>query len=240
VTTTSRYPSIVSIHDVAPESLGAVREILDLLEQLDVAPVTLLVIPGRDWKDAELDQLDQWQQKGIALAGHGWSHRCGEIRTLYHQFHSAVLSRDMAEHLSHTEDEIIDLMMRCHKWFTDVGLQPPNLYVPPAWAVGSATTTRLAETPFTLLEDLTGVMDLTTLRHVTMPLVGYEADTFLRSLGLSIFNGLNQAAAGLFTRTLRIGIHPLDLTHGLASDLRTILKYTTGAVSYDEAMQAGH
>ncbi len=57
-------------------------------------------------------------------------------RSAYHRLHAALISRDVAEHLSRPAHELVALVHRCHGWFAAHGLPAPTLYVPPAWALG--------------------------------------------------------------------------------------------------------
>jgi predicted deacetylase len=215
---------MVSVHDVMPHTLEHVQHTLRVLEEIGIHPVTLLIVPGLGWSDHDLDALHDFQKAGHELAGHGWKHQCIGPKTFTHTLHSLVLSRNVAEHLSLNSHQIAELIERCFHWFSQAGLHPPTLYVPPAWAMGSISRKMLADLPFRRYESLTGIYDSDTGRFSHLPLVGYEADTWLRVWSLRLFNTVNQAIATLSKHPLRIAIHPYDLTLGLASDLHALLK----------------
>jgi len=217
-------PSIVSIHDLTPAALPATLAIIELLEQENVRPVTLLVVPGVEWPSRDIDTLKRLQDEGYELAGHGWSHQCKGWGSWWHRLHGLVISRNLAEHLSLSRSEIMDTISRCYDWFATVELQPPRLYVPPAWALGDVRPAALRETPFEAYEVLTGVHYAQESRFARMPLVGYESDTRWRVPTLRTVNAANRCLSWCLKRPLRISIHPRDLELHLAEDLRSILR----------------
>lgn len=212
---------IVSIHDVMPHTLARVDHLLGLAARL--GPVDLLVVPGMDWRKADIATLKGWQAAGHRLAGHGWSHRARHIKGPYHRLHSLLVSRDVAEHLALGPEEIVALMSRCHAWFAAHDLAPPGLYVPPAWALGPIPRRRLAETPFARVEVLAGVIDTRNGRLSPSPVIGFEADTVGRAVTLSVLNRLQRGAAGLLGRPWRLAIHPDDDTLKLGDSLKATL-----------------
>lgn len=219
-----------------PETLDRVRALLAELAARKLLPTTLLVVPGRDWDDAAIEQLRTWEAEGHALAGHGWSHRAVAERTLWHRLHAAVLSRDCGEHLSRPRGELVALMVRNHRWFAEHGLRHPRLYVPPAWALGALRPADLADTPFALVESLGGIRVTATRRFLPSPVVGFEADTAARAAAL---RALNAAARARATRAglMRVALHPQDLELRLADDLRRGLDAIEAAPAYDSLLE---
>ncbi len=213
---------LISIHDVLPETLPRMGGILSRLSRIGAGPVTLLVVPGADWKKEDLLYLARRQKAGIELAGHGWSHCCTP-RTPFHRLHSRCFSRKVAEHLALDEPGILDLMARCHRWFPDHGLTPPTLYVPPAWALGIPGRRLHRRVPFRYVETLTGIQDTVQNRFHPLPLVGFEADTILRKQVLRFVNRLQIGTAKALNRPLRIAVHPDDFKLKLARDLDRLL-----------------
>jgi len=226
--------ALVSIHDVTPRTLDSVTDTLGLTERLGIRTVTLLVVAGAGWSQAEIDTLKGFAAKGYRLAGHGWTHTCAGKKTLWHKVHGAVLSRNDAEHMSRTVEEAGSIITRCFDWFDDAGLYPPSLYVPPAWALGAVHRGMLLRFPFRIYELLTGVFEPSTGRFYRLPLVGYEADTRIRRVALRRSNGVNRALARSLGRPLRIAIHPSDFSLPLGSDLLDLLSSGGEFVSYDE------
>jgi predicted deacetylase len=224
--------ALVSIHDVMPSTLELTGELLAKCRQNDVDVVTLLVVPGLEWKPAGLEQLKRWCDAGCELAGHGWTHRCREIKGAYHRIHSWVLSRAVAEHLCLDARQITQLMKSCGEWFEDCGLETPSLYVPPAWALGNVSIESLSQTPFRLVETLSGVTDLRSRRSTRLPLVGFEADTAVRQWSVAAFNRFGIWKARRSGKPLRVSIHPKDHQLRLREALDRVLGLPIEAVSY--------
>ncbi|WP_237440367.1 polysaccharide deacetylase family protein [Alcanivorax sp. DP30] len=218
--------ALLSIHDVMPETRPQVSAMLASLS-LPAQAVTLLVVPGRHWSRDDLVWLRGLQQVGHPLAGHGWIHQCQPPVTLYHKLHSALLSRQVAEHLSFSADGVIQLMNDCHGWFAEQGLSVSPLYVPPAWALGSLRPEHYHQLPFRYLETLAGVLDTQSGTLTRLPLVGFEADTVFRAWFLKLFNGYNVARAKAQQMPVRIGLHPFDLSSHLASQIPNLIARVT-------------
>lgn len=222
--------SLVSVHDLMPATMPAVRRTLALLERHEVHPVTLLVVPGTGWDAPGIAELKALQDAGYRLAGHGWQHRVERIRGLKHRLHSLLLSRKVAEHLALDEAGILDLMTRCRDWFPRHGLEPPTLYVPPAWALGSVNRAALREAAtFRQLETFAGVLDIASGVSHASPVLGYEADAAVRVPVLRLWNAIGRRrAAG----AVRIGIHPSDIDYPLRDELIADLKRFDRYVDY--------
>ncbi|XOV90362.1 MAG: polysaccharide deacetylase family protein [Pseudomonadota bacterium] len=229
--------ALVSIHDVMPDTLEHTRLIVERLPVPCRANLLLLVVPGKPWRNEEIDQLRCWADEGFILVGHGWSHEAGRIGGWYHRLHSVLVSRNAAEHLALTNDEIEALMCRNSHWFVDHGFTTPDYYVPPAWALGQINRAGLARTPFKYLETTSGIVNLSTGDTRYLPLAGFEADTPLRQVALGVFNRMNGLAA-TETRPLRIAIHPFDFDYRLAGQLSHLLGQVTETVHYSRMFPA--
>jgi len=228
-----RVPALLSIHDVAPEHMDSIRAIRAVLMRCQCWPVMLLVIPGRPWTPALLDELRQWSvEEGCELAGHGWHHRCDRIHGFRHRLHSLFISRNVAEHYTLPPEQLLERIHQTKDWFLQQNLPAPDLYVPPAWAAGHLRREQYARFPFTLLELTSGVVHCPGNKKQWLPLVGYEADTRLRSWSLRAWNTLNVAVARRVNRPLRIAIHPHDLTLRLARDLHALLSDSLNPMTY--------
>lgn len=219
------FAAILSIHDVMPETLDEVADLLMRISAADAGTADLLVVPGKAWTSRDLDRLRVWRSQGHRLAGHGWHHRAAAPRSLYHRCHSVLLSRDVAEHLSLSSIERSALMSRCHVWFEEHGFESPELYVPPAWAAGDRTSfNSLPPGQFRYMETLRGIHDRLTGQSRWLPLVGFEADTRSRAAILSVSNRLSFSMTSL-NRPVRIGLHPKDRSHQLGATLDELLEH---------------
>lgn len=221
-------PAHLSVHDVGPETLSRVADILQRLQGEGIGPVMLLVIPGHDWREQDLNQLREWVDQGHQLAAHGWMHRVEKRRTLWHKFHGTLLSRHVAEHLSLPPSGILELMRRSYAWFQTQKLPAPRHYVPPAWGLGRVSMPELATLPYESVEVLRGVLYPKAGCFRKIPLTGYEADTPLREIFLRGFNQWNHHRA-LQAGHIRISIHPNDFSLRLAEEiLRDCHQYDCG------------
>jgi len=229
--------AIVSVHDVMPETWSEIQRIVDFLSRRHVIRITLLVVPGKPWRPTQIELLRRYAERGIELAGHGWSHQANRYGGLYHRLHALLLSRQAAEHLALTSTEIASLIFHCHGWFHDHGLPSPKLYVPPAWAMGSIARAQLAELPFRYYELLSGVYDSLSKRLVRLPVLGYQADRLWRMPTLIASNLLNLAGARLTTSMVRIAVHPGDLDSGLAKRLDRDVRRCSTFLTYGEIHQ---
>lgn len=227
--------AIVSIHDVTPDTLGRVERIVEEVMAPGHRRITLLVVPGHDWDAAGIRRLLAWQDAGLELAAHGWSHRVDRVRGSYHRLHAALISRDAAEHLALDADGIAALMQRAHDWFVARGLEAPRTYVPPAWALGTIDRERLRQLPYSRIEVTRGLLDTVSGGLRPLPLVGFEADTAARAAFLRAWNRLQIGVARWSGRPLRIGIHPHDPELRLARDLYRLLDQSMQCESYDTA-----
>ena len=213
-------PAIISLHDVMPDTLDETEALLaDWLTDVPPQRVTLLVVPGLDWQPAQLDRLREWERQGYELAGHGWAHCVRRVKTLYHRLHSTLISRRAAEHLSLSEDELVTLLNDNYHWFKHHDFKKPELYVPPAWAMGQLDTTTLQRLPFRYFESTPGLLDSQHIRFRRLPLAGFEADRRWRGPCLRAWNGINRVLAAP-QRPLRLSIHPCDHRLYLAASLR--------------------
>lgn len=214
---------LVSIHDVMPETLSDVERIIAELAKAGWPPATLLVVPGRDWKPETIGWLRRHSERGHPLAGHGWCHSVPRLRSARHWLHSVLISRRAAEHYSLDALGVETLVRRCRGWFDRQRLPVPELYVPPAWAAGPARPREIARAGFRYVETLGGIYDHREGRQISLPVIGYEADTAFRAFCLRRLNAINlRRARGV--GAVRLAIHPKDLDLRLADDLRAIIE----------------
>ena len=203
-------PAFWSVHDVSPATIDRAAGLVERLERAGIAPLTMLVVPAGDWPEAAVEQLRAWAATGHLLAAHGWTHQAAARRTLGHRIHGFLLSRDAAEHLSRSEEEVESIVERSASWFTANGLPAPRLYAPPAWARGALPDREFHDLGFDLIETLTGITETATGKRRLLPLAGFEADTRFRAISVRVLNAGNLALARLSKRPIRIAVHPDD------------------------------
>ncbi len=224
--------ALISVHDVMPETLDAVEGHIEGLRALGHQRMTLLVVPGRRWNADTIERLAQWQREGLELAAHGWHHRAQRLGGPYHWLHAGLISRHCAEHLALDELQIVELMEAAADWFSDQGLQRPETYVPPAWALGSLSRDQLARLPYKRIETTCGLLSTVDGRLDHLPLVGFEADTAAREHLLRRWNRFQIKWAWRRQRPLRIGIHPRDHELRLADDLQRLIRGDWVSICY--------
>ena len=213
----------VSIHDVMPHTLNGIYALAELIPDRQKPKVLLLVVPGVEWSAEQIVTLKQLCEEGFPLAGHGWQHRTPYIRGTYHRLHSLFISRQVAEHLSYSKEELNEMLRRNYDWFTQNQLPPPETYIPPAWAMGKLKCKDLKALPFRYYEDTWGLYDSSTDNYKRLPLAGFEADTWLRECFLRPWNTFNRWLASP-TKPLRISLHPYDLEYRLDKQLRQFIE----------------
>ena len=223
--------ALISLHDVMPESFADVEDVLMRLEGYGIPPVTLLVVPGKPWRPEHLDRLRNWASMGYTLAAHGWIHEARSIRNLYHRLHSWIISRNVAEHLEWDARDIYRNMVKSVAWFAENGLPVPGFYVPPAWALGNikfpyaGTVSGLEGShPFPAhVEVLRGIIDTRTGAFRSLPLVGFEADTWVREHFVRLWNRAQLSRSSRTGDPVRIGLHPYDFNLRLSGELERLL-----------------
>jgi predicted deacetylase len=211
--------AIWSVHDVSPTTIELAAAIVERLEARKRGPIWILIVPAGEWPAAALAQLRCWAATGHELVLHGWAHEAPAVHGLYHRLHSALLSRDAAEHLGRDEADIRALVEAGRAWFAANGLPAPRVYVPPAWAMGALPLRAMGRYGFDRVETLSGIWDARHGRGWRLPLIGFEADTRFRAVSLRTLNAANVALARLSGRPLRIAIHPFDPELFLGPDL---------------------
>ncbi len=231
----SRRAALFSIHDVMPSTLDATEAIYARLADAGISKVTLLVVPDTGWDMAAIDRLRLLEENGADLAGHGWRHRVRRIRDFRHWLHSVFISRDVAEHLALDRSGVIKLMQDCHDWFGERGLSSPDVYVPPAWAMGRVRREDLDMLPYRRFETLYGVYDSDVRRFRRSPMIGFEADTPVRAVACRFWNRLNLRSA---RQPLRFSIHPGDPELLLAEDLERLLRQPWADLYYTDPVPA--
>lgn len=213
--------ALVSIHDLMPETFDRVKTMLAEMPREARHHLVLLVVPGRNWTREQINCLREWQTGGLILAAHGWDHEAKTIAGWYHRCHSRLLSRNVAEHLSLSPGEISTLLQRSFDWFGQQDLKSPDLYVPPAWAMGRVDKTLLRNSPFRYFETTWGIYDSHNAHFKWLPLMGFEADTSFRKWSLRGWNFCNRLVA--FKRPVRVSLHPFDLEYFLLREVKRTL-----------------
>ncbi|MEZ5079512.1 MAG: DUF2334 domain-containing protein [Thermoleophilia bacterium] len=195
--------AIISIHDVAPDTLSACEQLRDVVQTaMDDAPVSLLVVPNYhgdgSWPDRAAARLRELQSVGDEVVLHGWEHR-------------DATGRDGAEFFrSMTVATAADLLRRGRCLLQGLGL-PATGFIAPAYAHPPCLHRALADAGFDWWATR-GVLHIGARHQQCLPSVGLGASTPLkRRLSPSVA----RAAAVLYRRApvIRLDLHPADLQH---------------------------
>lgn len=235
----SGRPALLSIHDLMPETMDRVIAMMDRFEGWGIGPVSLLVVPGKDWGRGHLEQIRNWSEKGHPLVAHGWAHWT-EVVGIRHRLHSMFFSRTVAEHLALDREGVMGLMRRSYAWFGENGFPDPGVYVPPAWALGAVGPSDLAELPYDQVEATEGVYfrQGEGMGRCFLPVVGFEADTAMRAAFLKPWNRVQVRQALRKRVPLRIALHPFDDELRLAGQMGEILAMGWDWCRYGDVLEA--
>lgn len=208
----------MSIHDVAPRTLVACRQISAAIEAIAPAlPLTLLVVPcyhgDRDIPREYVNWIEQRLARGDELALHGYTHRddapmprswAGNVRR------AAYTDRE-GEFSALTRDEAIERIERGRTWFAERGW-PLHGFVAPAWLLSDGTWEALRAFDFSYTTTLARFHVLRPRVVLRAPSVVYSTRSAWRRNASLVWNAaLTRASAG--ARLVRVGFHPADAQH---------------------------
>jgi predicted deacetylase len=234
----------VALHDIEPATFDRCALIRDWLDDHGINRVTLLVIPARDLHPLSDRRpeiaiwLDERRRAGDAIAQHGFQH---------FRSRPAHWSRPLRPRLHSEAAEFIGLDERETERALDAGRRvlklagiEPHGFVAPAYAYTPALRGML-ESRFRWWAGSWGLHATGAAASTrTGPAIGLASGTVARR---AISPGVLRAATLLAGETLRLDVHPMDLTlpgHMLTLDwvLRHSVKRRR-AVTYDELAAAG-
>ena len=224
----------ISIHDVAPENINTIENIVNVLRfKYNITKLSLLIIPGLNWNTEQIKKMKNWQVQGIQVVAHGWTHVAQKKKSFLHIIHSFIISKDCAEHLSKNREDIVHLINKSFNWFIKNNFESPTLYVPPAWALGKINRNDIFLLPFDMVECTTGMFYKGKYRF--LPLIGFEAKTLIRSKLLKFFNVIN-FIFGKLVGIVRITVHPNDFNLLLSDDVKMYLNNANNTIFLNELM----
>jgi uncharacterized protein len=224
---------LVSIHDVAPPNLAAVRRLWQLCREVGVAPA-LLVVP--DWHGSAPIERDAgflgWVRDAVALGAevllHGERHdESGRPRAARDHLRAAGRTAREGECLTLDALELEALVARGLARFRALGLEATG-FVPPAWLMRADARPGIYAAGAPLTED-DAAIHLASGRRLEAPVLRWSARTPARAVGSMA------VAAGRWrlqrrVPTMRIALHPGDLNHpGVTRSVtRALGRWTTG------------
>lgn len=214
-----RATLVVSLHDVAPATVAASREILSALSRLGVRATSLLVVPdyhrqGRSVDDpAFVAWLRAMQADGHEVVIHGYFHlRPRQLdETLRAKFITRFYTQDEGEFHDLGYEEAFARITRARDEFADARVQTHG-FIAPAWLLSAAGEKAAREAGMQYTARLASVRDLVTGRETRARSLVYSArNAWRRNLSLA-WNKTLCAALGT-APLIRLSIHPCDIQH---------------------------
>ena len=224
---------LVSIHDVAPPNLAAVRRLWQLCRDAGVMPA-LLVVP--DWHgSAPIEREPRflaWLRGAVAdgaeLLLHGERHdEAGRPRTLADEVRAAGKTAREGECLTLDAPELEALVARGLARLRILGFSPRG-FVPPAWLMRADARPGIYAAGAAFTEDERAIY-FATGRRVTAPALRWSTRSAFRantSVLVSEWRWRRQRRSPV----MRIALHPADLNHaGVTRSVeRALARWTAG------------
>jgi len=240
----------VSLHDVAPATWPACRQLLDALDTVTPVPVTLLIVPdyhhrGTLDKDvAFCRDIDKRLARGDEIALHGYYHldEGPPARGIWQRVRRGVYTAHEGEFAALSVSEArarlergLELMHRL-RW-------PVAGFVPPAWLMSTGAWEALQKMPFTYTSNQRAWFRLPARERISSYCLVYSVRTALRRRVSQHWN--NQVFRGAQNnKLLRLGLHPADapypeVVRGWQDFLKQALQDRT-AMTKSAFLQSGH
>jgi len=209
----------VSLHDVAPATLPACREVLALLDGLHIGPVALLVVPdyhglGRADRDERFcDFLRARARRGDEIVLHGYIHRDpdAETRSLRDWLERRV-STDLEGEFARLERNVARArLLRGLAVLRSAGWQPCG-FVAPAWLMSPGTCDALEGLPLRYYATRDSLCLLAGERRLHAPSLVVSTRSAWRR-ALSVPWNFATLARHLDAPVLRAALHPADVRH---------------------------
>ncbi|GBD30121.1 hypothetical protein HRbin32_01221 [bacterium HR32] len=206
---------VVSVHDVAPPNLAAVRTLLSLLDRLGVRPRVLKVVPnfaGR-WPLAESPELVRLLQaevrSGSEVVLHGYTHRtAGSLQARWPtRLRARWFAAQDAEFLSLSPDEAERRLRAGLEQLRTVGLQAEG-FCAPGWLAPAWLGPLLRALGFGYHVTMGSVHDLATGRRLLAPWFGSVGTGGLHEFLVHVGGTLGAGAARTPYPLVKVFFHP--------------------------------
>jgi predicted deacetylase len=230
---------LASIHDVSPRFECEVNQLVDLLHPHVGDRIAMLVVPNH-WGDAPIvrgspfaARLRSWAERGFEMFLHGFYHR---DESAYVSASDKVRARMMTagegEFLGLSESQASARIADGMALLEDVIGRPIAGFVAPAWLYGQGARDALTAANVPIAEDHFRVWSPATGKQLASgPVITWASRTRMR-----LASSLAAAAAlrHMPMRTLRVGVHPPDISHpvlvrSITRTLQTASKRRTAA-----------
>lgn len=211
---------LASIHDVGPRFEPQVEQLVELLgRRLGDMKFAMLVVPDH-WGGAPLREdrafqakLRAWSDAGVEMFVHGWHHR----DSARHRGAASIKARHMTagegEFLGLDEARALQLMLDGKALIEDVTAREAAGFIAPAWLYGEGARAALRRAGFALAEDHWKVWDPASDAVLARaPVITWASRTRGRTASSLAFAALARQALPALLRTVRIAVHPGDVT----------------------------
>jgi uncharacterized protein len=207
----------IGLHDVSPATWPDCERLLELVRSVRAdAPVTLLVVPDLhrrapiDASPGWRDPVDRTLERGGEIALHGLWHLDdgGPSPTLRAALARRFLTAGEAEFAALDASEARKRIERGLEMLRSCGWRPTG-FVPPAWQIGEAAGSVLADFGFRYTTTLRAVTALPSGARFAVPCLGFSSRSGLRR-ALSLRWNARQLERFRAAPALRVALHPID------------------------------
>lgn len=208
----------IAVHDVAPATLGACRELFAMLDDVGARPLSLLVVPHYHYRSAVAREpafvraMETRLARGDELVLHGLFHRddAPPPRDARSFFERRLLTRCEGEFAALDEEAAAWRIARGIACFRALGW-PLAGFVPPAWLMSDGARRALSRSghPFEYATVRSGVYHLPDWRYERTANLWYSPDSFLRRV-VSLLAIARESHRAQRVPLLRISLHPQD------------------------------
>lgn len=209
---------LASIHDVSPRFEHEVEQLVNLLHPHVGDRIAMLVVPNH-WGDAPIlrgspfaSRLRSWAERGFEMFLHGYYHRdASRHESRSDKLRARLMTAGEGEFLGLSQAEASARIAEGTALLEDVIGRPIAGFVAPAWLYGEGARDALAAAGVPIAEDHFRVWSPATGEQIASgPVITWASRTRMR-----LASSLAAAAALRRTpmRTLRVGVHPPDVTH---------------------------
>lgn len=207
---------IVSLHDVAPPYVDAIRTQLELLAAIGVRRVVLKVVPN--WHGAHplerssalLDLLHAQAATGSQVVLHGFEHRPrGPFRgDVLSRMRARLFAAQAAEFLTLSTGDAEVALRKGLAAFAQAGLAAPLAFCAPGWLCNAAAEAALKRVGFRYLIGMFGLRRLHDSRRIATPGIGYMGASPGQEAGVQILNGIVRHTVLPSAPVAKVYLHP--------------------------------
>lgn len=213
----------VVMHDVAPATWAACHALLQVLDEVQPAPVSLLVVADYhrgqsiEQDTAFLRAMEQRLSRGDEILVHGLCHldESPAPGAWRERFFRRVYTASEGEFFSLSREDALERMRQARARFKALGWQPQG-FVAPAWLMGQGAQAALRDSAFDYSTSRRELIALPSGRRFNAPSLVWSVRAAWRRRASALWNTyLLRRVLGDPQRypLLRLGLHPADAAH---------------------------